>query len=394
MDSVKGQGELSISGAEADQRLRAAIAALNRGDVAAARRDVEPVTASPHANLQAWLILAIAANLTRDHATAEAAADQVLAIEPRDMRGLMVKGDCRAAAADPRAASSFYQVVMAGAAASAPPPDIAREVARMTAYCRDAARDYRTFLEEYLERAGVPRSGRFGQSFDLMVGTKELFLQQPTVFYFPGLPQKQYYEREEFPWLAEVEAATDAIRDELATLLETEEGFDPYVVNDTRRPRADFHGLTENPDWSALHLYREGAPNAANIARAPRTFAVMQAAPLCHCARRTPTAMFSLLRARTRIPAHNGMLNTRLICHLPLIVPPGCGLRVGNEVREWVLGETLIFDDSIEHEAWNDSDRDRVILLFDIWRPELSEEERAAVTAVFEAIDSYEVGAR
>lgn len=385
----QGQTILIMTRAEADQRLRAGVAALGRGDLAAARRDVEPVTVSPHANLQAWLILAIAANLSGDTATAETAADQVLAIEPANMRGLIVKGDCRAAAGDPRAASSFYQAVIAGAAASTPPADIVREVERMKLYCRDAAQDYRAYLEDYIGRTGVPRSGRFGLSLDLMFGAKQLFLQQPTVFYFPGLPQRQFYEREEFPWLADIEAATGDIRDELAVLLETEQGFAPYVATNTSRPHGDFHGLNDNRDWSALHLYQDGVPDPGNIARAPRTFAAMQRAPLCHCARRTPTVMFSLLRAGTRIPAHNGMLNTRLICHLPLIVPPDCGFRVGNEVREWVPGKTLIFDDSIEHEAWNDSDRDRVILLFDIWRPELSEEERAAVTAVFEAIDSY-----
>jgi aspartyl/asparaginyl beta-hydroxylase (cupin superfamily) len=84
------------------------------------------------------------------------------------------------------------------------------------------------------------------------------------------------------------------------------------------------------------------------------------------------------------------MINARLICHLPLIVPPGCGFRVGNEVRAWEPGKLLIFDDTIEHEAWNDSGEDRILLIFDVWRPELTLEERRAVTAVFEAIDSYD----
>ena len=101
-------------------------------------------------------------------------------------------------------------------------------------------------------------------------------------------------------------------------------------------------------------------------------------------------ALFSRLAPATRIPAHNGLLNTRLICHLPLIVPENCGaLRVGNEERPWVEGEMLIFDDTIEHEAWNDSDQVRVILLFEIWRPEISEEERGLITALLKAIKEY-----
>lgn len=83
------------------------------------------------------------------------------------------------------------------------------------------------------------------------------------------------------------------------------------------------------------------------------------------------------------------MLNTRLIVHIPLIVPPGCRLRVGNEVREVQAGVPLIFDDSIEHEAWNDSGEPRAILLFEIWRPELTAVERAALTAMFGAVSSY-----
>lgn len=98
---------------------------------------------------------------------------------------------------------------------------------------------------------------------------------------------------------------------------------------------------------------------------------------------KSPTIMFSLFRGHARIPAHTGMFNTRLICHLPLIVPPGCGFRVGNETREWREGKLLIFDDSIEHEAWNDSGEDRVVLIFDVWRPELSEQERHEVSALF-----------
>ena len=99
--------------------------------------------------------------------------------------------------------------------------------------------------------------------------------------------------------------------------------------------------------------------------------------------------LFSLLRPGARIPPHSGLVNTRLICHLPLIVPPHCALRVGNDVRVPVEGKAWLFDDTVEHEAWNQSEKPRVILLFEIWRPELTEQERSLVAAMFEAIDSY-----
>jgi aspartyl/asparaginyl beta-hydroxylase (cupin superfamily) len=95
--------------------------------------------------------------------------------------------------------------------------------------------------------------------------------------------------------------------------------------------------------------------------------------------------MFSLLAPRTRIPPHTGAANTRLVCHLPLIVPPGCGFRVGAATREWRVGEAFVFDDTIEHEAWNDSDELRVVLIIDLWAPALNQAERSAIAAVMGA---------
>jgi len=111
--------------------------------------------------------------------------------------------------------------------------------------------------------------------------------------------------------------------------------------------------------------------------------------PLCRVPQRSPSILFSLLKPGAHIPAHHGLVNTRLIGHLPLIVPGKCTFRVGNDVRDWVEGKAWAFDDTIEHEAWNHSNGTRVILLFDIWRPELTEEERGLVVSLFEAIDAH-----
>ena len=100
---------------------------------------------------------------------------------------------------------------------------------------------------------------------------------------------------------------------------------------------------------------------------------------------RSPNAMFSLLAPGAHIPPHNGVANTRLVCHLPLIVPPGCWFRVGAERREWRIGAAWVFDDTIEHEARNESDSLRVILIVDTWHPDLSPGERRAVAAAMEA---------
>ena len=147
--------------------------------------------------------------------------------------------------------------------------------------------------------------------------------------------------------------------------------------------------MLADPSWSALYLWRNGKPVDEAAARCPRTMEALNAVPMTFMGARTPSVLFSRLQPGAHIPPHSGMLNSRLICHLPLIVPPGCWLRVGSETRSWEEGKLLIFDDSIEHEARNTSGETRIILLFDIWRPELTAEEREGISAIFSAIDQF-----
>jgi aspartyl/asparaginyl beta-hydroxylase (cupin superfamily) len=99
--------------------------------------------------------------------------------------------------------------------------------------------------------------------------------------------------------------------------------------------------------------------------------------------------MFSMLKPKTRIPPHVGASNARVIVHLPLIVPPGCQYRVGNDIRQWREGHAWVFDDTIEHEAINDSAHLRAILIFDTWNPLLSLEEREMITALNRFLNEF-----
>jgi aspartyl/asparaginyl beta-hydroxylase (cupin superfamily) len=136
-------------------------------------------------------------------------------------------------------------------------------------------------------------------------------------------------------------------------------------------------------------LWNQGVAQPQHLARCPRTAEAARAAPHCDVAQHGPNVFFSILEPRTRIPPHTGVTNARLTVHLPLIVPPGCGFRVGSETREWTPGRAWVFDDTIEHEAWNDSDTPRAILIFDIWSPYLTAAERELVRAATEAVGSY-----
>jgi hypothetical protein len=272
-------------------------------------------------------------------------------------------------------------------AAGTLPRDLFEPLRQAQAYVEQAARDYQAHLERAV--GGVEGGPRFAEAIDILFGRREIFHQQPSAFYFPGLPQRQFYEREEFAWAPALEAETAAIRGELLTLIEEGASFTPYVEAEEDRPSRDFHGMQDDPSWGAFYLWKDGTLIEDNAARCPRTVAALSRVPMSRIGTRTPSVLFSLLRPGAHIPPHNGMLNSRLICHLPLVVPPGGWLRVGNETRQWEPGKLLIFDDSIEHEAMNPSAEVRVILLFDIWRPELSEGERRGVSTVFEAIDGY-----
>ena len=301
---------------------------------------------------------------------------------------LIGQGDTYARAGDVRAATSFYQAALREAnEAPAAAAGLGAQLQRAQAFVRQAGADYQAHLERTL--ASQDAGPRFTEAVDILFGRKTIQLQQPSAFYFPGLPQRAFYEREEFDWAPAVEAAADDIRAELAALLDEGASFQPYVEAEKDRPARDFHGMLGDPSWGAFYLWRDGSLVEENAARCPRTIDALSKAPMSRIGTRTPSVLFSMLRPGAHIPPHHGMLNARLICHLPLVVPPGCWLRVGNDTREWEEGKLLVFDDSMEHEAKNPTDRLRVILLFDIWRPELSAAERSAVSAVFEAIDGF-----
>ena len=319
-------------------------------------------------------------------AAAEAALREELSANPRSIPALLAMADLRRAAGDRRAATSYARAAVRQAEVTPPPPAFAPLIdAARRALAEDAAR----FAASLDAVAGEIRQlPRMAHALDLLHGRVPLYLQQPSMFYFPGLPQRAFYEREEFPWLAPIEAQTAAMAAEARALLDDPAAVAPYVETPADRP-APMNPLRDDPAWSACHLWRAGARVEANARRAPTIMAALEAAPIPVIRGRSPMALLSILRPGTHIRPHHGMLNTRLIVHVPLIPAPGCGLRVGHETRTWEAGRALIFDDSFEHEAWNRGTETRVVLLFEIWRPEITPPEQAALTRLFETIDRY-----
>ena len=371
--------------AGAAQIISDARAALGRRDAASAMRLLSEL---PDAQMP-WLMMAQACSLAGDAKAEEAALQRQLEIDPRHLPALILSGELKARLGDDRAANSFFQAALNQAATM---PDVPASLHPMLNRARDFIVHIQAKFEQHLvdglKQAGLQRDGRVGTAIDMLLGKKQLYVQQPSSFYFPGLPQRQFYERSEFSWLAEVENAVPAMQAELRAVLADGQDFAPYVEASSDRPRAA-NPLINDPSWGAFYFWRNGEKVEANASRCPTTMAALELAPMPRIDKRSPIALWSLLKPGTHIQPHHGLLNTRLICHIPLIVPDDCAIRVGNETRAWRTGEALIFDDSFEHEAWNKSADTRVILLFEVWRPEISAEEQAALTTIFETINDY-----
>lgn len=378
--------------------MKAGTSALQSGDAATARRHFEALAQAGQGGVPACLGLAAACQRLGDLPAAQHALDRALALEPRNLQALLMKGDCLSATGDTRGATAFYKAAVSlGSQLRNLPPALVEALRRAAGASQETGAQVEAHLRSRLAESGYDErtsSPRFTESLDLLTGRKQLYLQQPRVYFFPGLPQVQFYPREMFPWLDAVEAATEEICREATAVLQADAGLVPYLQSNPNAPLTNDATLFDNRDWSAYFLYKAGEVVEENAARCPCTMRALESVPFPRVRGRDPMALFSVLKPGVRIPPHHGFLNTRLICHLPLIVPPGCYLRVGNDQREWRKGQAWAFDDSIEHEAFNPSGETRVILLFDIWRPELSEEERRLVAAVLEAMDSFGAGPR
>jgi aspartate beta-hydroxylase len=377
-----------------DADVRAAMSCLRAGNASQARALFARALEAGATGDAALLGMAYACRALGDSHGKIAAIERLLSTEPRNPRALIMKADHLAELGDARSATAYYSAALKSAPPpNQTPPDLAQELQRARAVCDRYAAQYQDYILGRLAAQGFDparSSRRFAESLDIVLGKKRIYLQEPKYYYFPGLPQIQFYDREAFPWLAEVEAATDDVRAELLEVLNEPDAFAPYVQGRSNRPRKEEAGMLDNPAWSAFYLWKDGAPVRENAARCPRTMEALRSAPLARVPNRSPSILFSLLRPGAHIPPHNGLVNTRLICHLPLIAPDNCRFRVGNEERSWVKGRAWLFDDTIEHEAWNESAETRVILLFDVWRPELTAEEHQLVISLFEAIDAHD----
>lgn len=311
-----------------------------------------------------------------------AAIDRALALSPLDFTALLMRATALYNRDGAEAAGEAYARALAQAPSPAPP-----HLAPILAVARARHRAWQEGQRDRMRRAaGAHLDARVAAMIDAAVRLSTPDRDGPTHYCYPGLGDTTFHPREAFGWIAALEARTEQIADELAALLAARDALcDPYIRYPDSAPVAEWQELNHNRDWSAIHLIDHGRTVDENARRCPATMAALSLLPQPRIPGIGPNAMFSLLAAHTHIPPHHGIANTRLVCHLPLVVPAGCWFRVGDHRREWVRGQAWVFDDTIEHEAMNPTDHLRVVLIADIWHPALDAATREAVGAVMAA---------
>ena len=372
------------------EMLRRASEALTRRDVttALALLDQADTIGATH---PAAMSRAMALRLLGDLAGALTAMDRALTMQPYDFVALLGKGAVLEQAGRASAAvESYRNAIKIAPSRDRLPAQIVGQLDHAAEVVGKHARALRDFMrvEVGAMRVGIDAAtlDRFDEGLDIYAGLKTPPKQEPLLLNYPRLPAIPFYDRALFPWLETLEAATPVIQAELGALIESDfDRFAPYIAYPPEAPVNQWGELNHSQKWTSLFLWRDGARQEDICERCPGTAALLESLPMARQPGFAPTAVFSALQAHTHIPPHTGSANVRLLCHLPLILPGPARFRVGNTTRDWKMGQAWVFDDTIEHEAWNDADALRVILIFDIWNPFLAEGEKTLITAMMDA---------
>ncbi|WP_374529332.1 aspartyl/asparaginyl beta-hydroxylase domain-containing protein [Novosphingobium sp.] len=371
------------------QRLAEADRALAGGNLPQARELLESLVSANPQVPAFWHRLATVRRMAGEPRGALVAIDRALGIVPLDFVGLLVRAALLDQLGDGEAGEAYGRA-LAQRRPDPMPPMLVPVIARAETAWRAYQESLENRLHGALEHSGLTLTGEERRRAERLASNisrrTRIYHSEATHFHYPNLREVEYWDPAEFPWLAEVEAATEDIAAELAIVAAAEAAERvPYVQYEANEPLAQWRSLNYNMDWTAIHLIQRGKVIEANAALCPRTMDLMARMPQPWIEGCGANAMFSLLAPRTAIPPHGGVANTRLLCHLPLVVPGKCWFRVGDQVRDWERGKPWVFDDSIEHEAMNETDELRVILIFDVWYPDLSPAERAAVSTLIGA---------
>ena len=265
------------------------------------------------------------------------AIERALALEPRHLVALLQKASLTRVSGDTRRGPDLRERAQDDPPGAALPESLRAGITE----AMEAVRANAAELEAHIERrlaAALPgsRPPRVDHAIGALLGKRCIYHPQPTELHVPMLPALEFYPREDFPWLDVLEAATPVIRAEFERVFaEDQDSLQPYIAYPDGVPLDQWRELNRSRKWSAYFLWRDGKPVDANLARCPRTAALLAAAPMHDVPGHAPTAFFSILDAGAHIPPHTGVTNSRVIVHVPLVLPGACRFRVGSQTREW-----------------------------------------------------------
>lgn len=365
---------------------------LANGDPARARENFREAAEADPGEPTLWVNVATACRMLGDDTGERAALLQVLDIDRLHFVGQLRLAELNQRLGRSRDAAQGWSAVVQLASSFDDPPPLVRDAyerGRAFLAAHNAALDTALNAELGPRLAAIgPAARRMQACIDTSLGRRKIFQNECAGVHFPFLPADEFFDRDYFPWLSQIEARTDVLRAEaLALMAGGSDAIRPYVRMEKGSPKTKWTPLDGSFDWSACFLWEYGKRNDAVCNLCPETAATIELAPRSQIPGKAPSAFFSILKPGAHIPPHTGVTNTRAIVHLPLVVPDNCYFRVGGETRQWRVGEAFAFDDTIEHEAWNASSEPRIVLIFDVWNPHLTLEEQKLMQDYFAITD-------
>jgi aspartate beta-hydroxylase len=386
-----------------------AMCALSRGDFASAQRDLEHAARINPTEPEIWKNVGIAQLAQHRADAALDAFDRALGLEPMHFAARLHRGAALEQLQRRDDATTAYFGALVAAQEHGKwrndmttPPGLRPAVKHAIAFVEQHRRRiFMDLLQPLRDKHGATSLARVEQGLDIYLGERQASYPDPRqyckFFYVPGLTATPYYPRERFPWHAELEKHTDVIRDELRGVLDQPAGVEPFLgTNDNKLLKEQnlLDGTRGDAQWNSFFFHRHGELFEQNARRCPRTVEILDSLPLVHIRGHAPEVLFSILTPGSHILKHHGVTNTRLVTHLPLVIPGDCAISVGGVEHAWQEGRCVTFDDTFEHEAWNRSDKVRAVMILDSWHPDLTEAEREAIALLVGGIGDFHQAAK
>src|SRR5436190_15404150 len=344
---------LAIDSGEPTARNLLGVDALARRDARSAAQHFAIACKRDPGERSLWINLATAHRALGEPAAQRAALETALAIDQTDLLALIRLAEFHEREGEEMEAEDRWRAVVAlSSSVDDPSTELAHIVDHAKRYVGErreklgAASDQA--LAQDLSEATLRDHRRMQAAADAWLGRRPIYTNHCEGLYYPFLAADEFFDRELFPWLADLESATDAIAAELnAILVDSNAELTPYISLPPGSPANKWSSLDKSLNWGAFHLWKEGIRYDEACARAPRTAQLVETLPICRIRGRAPNVFFSILKAGSHIPPHTGVTNVRSVVHLPLIVPDQCEFRVGGETRNWQMGDAFVFDDTI-----------------------------------------------